>query len=83
MREAQESHKIILSFLGTGNYQPCRYTYRGKVCKTAYFAYALNSFYPEYRAKIVMTAAAKNSHHKKDKLQTPQKEPEASFSYDS
>lgn len=80
MPEVQESQKIILSFLGTGDYQPCRYQYQGNVCETAYFAYAMQRFYPDYHAKIVMTAAAKDNHQKK--LQTLQHPPEATFVFD-
>lgn len=80
MHEAQESQKIILSFLGTGNYQPCRYQYHGSVYETAYFAHALHHFYPDHHAKIVMTAAAKDKHQQQ--LHTLQHPPEATFVFD-
>lgn len=55
--------KIIVSFLGTGNYQPCRYQHNGEICETAFFVYALHTFYPEYRAKVVLTKGARDKHY--------------------
>lgn len=54
--------RIILSFLGTGNYQKTNYKLDDKVAETQFFAQALCTFYPDYQLKVVMTNEAKKCH---------------------
>lgn len=60
------SEQIILSFLGTGNYQPTHYHYthndESKSCETPFFIVALQNFFPTYQPKVVMTSEAKAKH---------------------
>lgn len=60
------SEQIILSFLGTGNYQPTHYYYQhdeeSQSCETPFFIEALHNFFPAYQPKVVMTSEAKVKH---------------------
>lgn len=61
--------KKIITFLGTGDYQPTSYVYRdtGSTSRqtsktTAYFAQALREFFPQYEIVVLATPKAQNEH---------------------
>lgn len=53
---------IILSFLGTGDYQETTYEWKSKRLKTIFFAEALCDFFPNHQLNLVMTQEAHNKH---------------------
>ncbi|MFB6271714.1 MAG: TIGR02221 family CRISPR-associated protein [Salinibacter sp.] len=54
--------RIVLSFLGTGNYQQTTYQWGSKQHTTPYFADAINQFFVDHQLKVVMTREAQDEH---------------------
>ncbi|GLV48957.1 hypothetical protein TJA_20600 [Thermus sp. LT1-2-5] len=54
--------KLILSFLGTGNYQEVPYTLEGKTYKTPYTQEALKRHHPDHTLKVLLTERAREVH---------------------
>jgi len=53
---------IALSFLGTGNYQPTRYTWNGASKKTRFMPVALQELFEVEELKVAVTPAATEKH---------------------
>ncbi|BDG17588.1 TIGR02221 family CRISPR-associated protein [Thermus brockianus] len=58
----RDPKKLILSFLGTGNYQEVPYTLDGKAYRTPYTQEALALHFPEHTLKVLLTQAARDKH---------------------
>lgn len=54
--------KILLSFLGTGNYQEVPYTLEGKTYRTPYTQEALVRHLPDHTLKVLLTERAREVH---------------------
>ncbi|WP_105316773.1 TM1812 family CRISPR-associated protein [Thermus tenuipuniceus] len=54
--------KVVLSFLGTGNYQEVPYRLDGEVYTTPYTQEALARHYPDHTLKVLLTQKAKERH---------------------
>jgi len=54
--------KLILSFLGIGNYQEVPYSLDGEVYTTPYTQEALARHYPDYTLKVLLTQRARERH---------------------
>jgi CRISPR-associated DxTHG motif protein len=60
---------IAVSFLGTGNYQKCKYSLNDLLIETEYFAHALCEAYKPDLLYLVLTKEAKEKHgHELEKL---------------
>lgn len=56
-----ESQKVLLSFLGTGTYEPIDVRYQGQAHRSAYVQHALAAFFPQYELRVAMTPAARRA----------------------
>jgi CRISPR-associated Csx2 family protein len=45
---------VLVTFIGKGNYQCCKYVYRDSVCETHLFGFALASFFTAEISKVVV-----------------------------
>lgn len=56
------SEKIVLSFLGTGNYQSIVYQHGDQTCETKFAPEAVLAFYPDHGLYVCLTKEAKERH---------------------
>ncbi|ACY49699.1 TIGR02221 family CRISPR-associated protein [Rhodothermus marinus] len=54
--------RVLLSFIGTGNYQPCIYVWGDHRCKTPYFQEAAVRFFNPDQCLVLMTEMAQKKH---------------------
>lgn len=59
---------VLVSFIGTGNYQTCKYVYGNSECETHLFSFALASFFKDEISKVVVfhTEESKEAKRKDD-----------------